>query len=103
MRANEFTFKKTKRVKTVTEHQGISLDLTVTEAADLAELVGNCATGDKDCGNFMWDTYQALRAFVEKNAGQARIKLAIPVIKTKDQKASLRTAKGTPDYLEVPF
>jgi hypothetical protein len=32
MRAKKFTFKKTKRVKTVTEHTGVCLDLTTEEA-----------------------------------------------------------------------
>lgn len=35
MRTKEFTFKKTKRVKTVTEHRAISIDLTVEEARSL--------------------------------------------------------------------
>ncbi len=39
MRAKKFTFKKTKRVKTVTEHNGVCLDLTDEEARKLRNLV----------------------------------------------------------------
>lgn len=40
MRAKPFTFKKTKRVKTVTEHRAICVDLTEQDAADLRALLG---------------------------------------------------------------
>ncbi len=64
MRTKEFTFKKTKRVKTVTEHPAISVDLTVQDAANLQALLGQ-ATGPGSGTTI----YQALRDFVDKNNG----------------------------------
>lgn len=46
MRTNSFTFKKTKSVKIVTEYPAISIDLTVTEAADLAAYIRPASTPD---------------------------------------------------------
>jgi hypothetical protein len=70
MRTNEFTFKKTKRVKTVTEHAGLSVDLTKEEAAALLELVllgsetDESDDGPDDVWTTMYNLAQALRKFI---------------------------------------
>ena len=62
MRASEFTFKKTKRVKVVVQYRAISIDLTENEAADLlAYLVPACTP---DCR--YQDLVDALRCFCDK-------------------------------------
>ncbi len=61
MRVKPFTFTKTKRVKT--EHKGISIDLTVKEAADLAAYLSVAATPDCRYN----DLYDALSCFAREN------------------------------------
>jgi hypothetical protein len=67
-----FTFKKTKRVKVITEHQGISVDLTVKEAADLVAYLAPAST--PDC-RFL-DLLRTLRAFAEANGGKSDLEPA---------------------------
>ncbi len=67
MRAKEFTYQKTKKVKTITKFQGISLDLTVQEAADLKELLGNVGTGSLPAQQLFTGLYQELCNFLRKN------------------------------------
>lgn len=63
MRTKPFTFVKTKRIKTVTEHKGICVDLTVQEAADLAAYLKPAQTPDCRFTNLL----NALEAFCEEN------------------------------------
>lgn len=65
MRTKPFTFKKTERVKVVTEYKGISVDLTVQEAADLAAYLTPAMT--PDC-RFI-PLLEALQAFIGANGG----------------------------------
>ena len=63
MRASEFTFKKTKRIKVVVQHRAISIDLTEKEAADLLAYLVPACTPD---GRYQ-DLTDALRCFCEKS------------------------------------
>lgn len=74
MRTKEFTFKKTKRVKTVTEHPAISVDLTVSEARLLAYHLNAVPTveeedecPDADAGESMYLLWVTLDDFVTRN------------------------------------
>lgn len=71
MRAKEFTYQKTKRVKTITKFNGISLDLTVQEAADLKELLGNVGTESLPAQQLFTGLYQELCNFLRKNGSPA--------------------------------
>ncbi len=67
MRAKEFTYKKTKMVKTVTEFPGISLDLTVQEAANLRDIIGNVGTESDEVRELVAGLYAALTQFWADN------------------------------------
>lgn len=75
MRTSEFTFKKTKRVKVVTEHAGISIDLTVQEAADLAAYLR--PVGTPDCR--YQPLYEAVSGFAKKHGAVSDL---VPVMGT---------------------
>lgn len=64
MRVKDFTFKKTKRIKQVTEHRGICIDLTEQEAADLRKLVGTVGGRAKFktelCDKLYWEIGELL-------------------------------------------
>lgn len=63
MKTKTFTFKKTKRVKTVTEYPAISVDLTVKEAADLVAYLTPATTPDGRYQNLL----DALRNFAREH------------------------------------
>ena len=65
MKTKAFTFKKT--VKTVKEFQGISVDLTVCEAADLVAYLKAAATPD---GRFL-PLLEALQDFTALHGGKS--------------------------------
>ena len=73
MRTNMFTFKKTKRVKVVTEYPAICVDLTKEEASALADIIEEGSTvgwdpdESDDVGVAMEDLYRALKAFAEND------------------------------------
>lgn len=69
MRTKAFTFKKTKRIKVVTEHPAISVDLTCDEAAVLIGIMDNGSVeyddGEEDKpAEAMAELYNKLRDFV---------------------------------------
>ena len=73
MRTHEFTFKKTKRVKTVTEHPAISVDLTRDEARELAGIMEEGSytgheveAGSDPVGEAMFKLHLALKRFVDR-------------------------------------
>jgi general stress protein 26 len=69
MRTHLFTFKKTKRVKTVTEYPAISVDLTKDEAKELMEIIARATVESEEPGTLaeeaMAALYDALEAFVK--------------------------------------
>ncbi len=62
MRAKEFTFTKTKTVRTKSTFHGLSLDITVAEARALEEELG-----DGPAESCTFAIYQAICAFLEKH------------------------------------
>lgn len=65
MKTKEFTFKKTKRVKVVSEYHAISVDLTVKDAADLVAYLAGAHTPDLRYQPLL----DKLRDFVNKHGG----------------------------------
>jgi hypothetical protein len=65
VRAKEFTFKKTRTVKTTTDYVGLSLDLTVEEAIGLEK-----ALADLPYTTINSRIYRALYAFLKTNRGK---------------------------------
>lgn len=89
MRAKEFTYQKTKKVKTITKFQGISIDLTVQEAADLREIVGNVSTGSEAVAvrQLVTGLYSELTKFWVAN-GSVRPNIEVAFISAPQRKGS---------------
>jgi hypothetical protein len=68
MRTKPFTFKKT--IKRVEVHPGLEINVTLQEAADLREVIGNIACDDPAVREkFIFPLYEALTVFVLEHGG----------------------------------
>jgi hypothetical protein len=74
VRTNEFKFKKTKRVRTVTEHRGLCVDLTEQEVADIHELLMHVGGISAARTETFKPLLEALSKFRSGSAAKIRIK-----------------------------
>ncbi len=67
MRTNKFTFKKTKKIKVVEEHKGLSVDLTLQEASDLLAIICRIGGISKARTETFEPLLDALKSFLSEN------------------------------------